>query len=200
MAKYPETLTTLLSYLRKLPGVGSKTAERYGFHLLEWKEENLHHLSTILSEIKSKILYCPKCHCFLDETACYFCDAQKRDPSTLCIVSSAKDVYPIEETKIYKGLYHVLGGLLSPLEGRLPKDLQIEDLKERIVSMQIQDVILALDSTIEGDATSLFLKEEIGKWSAASVYRLAMGIPLGSSLDYIDAGTLAKAFLGKQNF
>lgn len=199
MARYPAHLTTLISYLKKFPGVGSKTAERFAFHLLDWKDAELQDLSSLLSELKKNILSCQICHCLMEETECPFCNLQKRDGSQLCVVSSAKDVYAIEDTKVYKGLYHVTGGLISPIDGRFPEHLKIDEIKQRIHSLQIKDVLLALDSTLEGDATSLFLKDEL-QCADVSVTRLAMGVPVGSSLDYIDGGTLARALLGRQNF
>jgi recombination protein RecR len=199
MAKLPSTLTTLIAFLKKFPGVGSRTAERFAFHLLDWPEDQIAALSQQLSSLKEKITTCDICHCLKDEELCEFCNSQKRDTSILCIVSCAKDVYPIEETRIYKGLYHALGGLLSPMQGHHSDKINLAKIKERVLSLEIKDIILALDSTLEGDATALFLKEEMQDWGVR-VSRLAFGLPLGSSLDYVDGGTLARAFLGRHNF
>ncbi|MEI8329060.1 MAG: recombination mediator RecR [Chlamydiia bacterium] len=199
MAKYPQTMNTLISFFRKFSGVGTKTAERYAFQALNWNQTSLTALGELLLSLKEKIQSCKRCGCLIENLHCTFCDKGTRQTHTLCIISSAKDVYPIEETGVYKGLYHVLGGLLSPLDGRTPKDLQIDQIKERMIKDNIQDVILALDSTLEGDATALYLKEQINRWGG-KVSRPAMGMPMGSSLDYVDGGTLAKAFIGRQNF
>ncbi|MCX6991078.1 MAG: recombination mediator RecR [Chlamydiae bacterium] len=199
MSKYPNAINSLIAYLRKFPGVGSKTAERHAFQLLDWPDTQLQDFAKLLSNFKETIHPCPSCGCLLENALCAFCDPSKRDISSLCIIASPKDVYPIEETRVYKGLYHVIGGLLSPLDGKTPEDLHIGKLKERILKNEIRDVIIALDSTIEGDATALYLKEEMEDWGAR-VTRPAMGMPMGSSLDYIDGGTLARALIGRQNF
>lgn len=199
MAKYPAHLLTLIAYLRKLPGVGSKTAERFAFHLLEWEEKDMQNFSSLLSSLQEKVTYCNQCGCFAEDRICFFCDNPQRDRKTLCIVASPKDVFPIEDMKSYTGLYHILGGLLSPMEGKNPEDLQIHQLQKRIQELETQEVILALDSTLEGDTTSLYLKEELKKEGILAT-RLAFGLPLGSSLDFVDGGTLLRAFSGRQSF
>ena len=199
MTKYPAHLKTLTTYFKKLPGVGSKTAERFSFHLLDWPESELNNFATHLLTLKEKLTTCPTCGCIEEENLCLFCSSTTRDPSSLCIVSNPKDVYPIEDTHVFNGHYHVLGGLISPLDGRSAQDLNTQKLKERIDQFKIKDVILALDSTLEGDATALYLKQELQS-PDLRILRPAMGIPMGSSLDYVDGGTLARALLGRQNF
>lgn len=199
MMKYPTHLKMLISYFKKLPGVGTKTAERFAFQLFNWQENQIQEFSSILSSFKEKIGSCSQCGCLNEENTCDFCDIQKRDFSSLCVISSPKDVYAIEETGVFKGTYHVLGGLISPLEGKSPDDLSLSKLKERISSLCVKDVILALDSTLEGDATALYIKEQLQDLNV-QVLRPAMGIPLGSSFDYIDGGTLARAMMSRQNF
>jgi recombination protein RecR len=199
MAKFPIPIQKLIMQLRKLPGVGSKTAERYAFELLSWNQEATALLSDSLKSIHAEISPCPECLCLKSDLTCEFCDPSKRDPTTLCIVSSAKDIYPIEETRIFRGMYHVLGGMLSPLHGYNTDKFDIGKIKIRIGLLGVKDVVLALDSTLEGDATSLFLKEEI-QGCGVNISRLAFGIPLGSSLDYVDPGTLTRAFLGRHLF
>ena len=192
-------MQTLMTLLRKIPGVGSKTAERYTFHLLEWDQSSLELLSTALNDLRNKVQTCPACHCLKGEDPCDFCNINKREQHTLCIVSSAKDVYPIEDTHTFRGLYHVLEGLFSPLQGYDAHRINVKEIQERILRHGVRDVILALDSTVEGDATALFLKEEMKHWGV-NISRLAFGIPLGSALDYVDAGTLARALLGRHQF
>lgn len=199
MAKYPFDLTQLIAYLKKLPGVGTKTAERFAFQLLEWQDDELKAFSALLSHIKAKITQCPECHCLTDNGLCSFCDSAKRAPSQLCIIASPRDAYSLEETGSYRGYYHVLGGLLSPIDGKTPEHLNLDHLKKRITTLQIKEIIIALDSTLEGDTTSLFLKEQIQGWGLP-VSRLAFGIPIGSSLDFVDGGTLARAMTGRQSF
>lgn len=199
MAKYPLPLIHLISLLKKLPGVGSKTAERFAFHLLEWPSEELAHFSELARNLQETVVHCNTCRCIKDLDACAFCDETKRDTSVLCIISSAKDAYAFEETRAYKGLYHVLGGLLSPLDGKTPDHLDLPRLKQRLTTHGIQEVILALDSTIEGDATALYLKDELQRLGVR-VTRLAFGLPIGSPLEYIDGSTLSRALSGRQNF
>jgi recombination protein RecR len=199
MSKYPSDLLTLIAFLKKLPGVGSKTAERFAFQLLNWSEKQLGDFGTLIAAIKDKICHCPDCSCLMEENQCFFCDPNKRDTQILCIISSAKDAFILEETRSYRGLYHVLGGLLSPLDGRTPEHLQFERLKARIQALSIKEVIIALDSTLEGDATSLYLKQQLGPLSVA-VSRLAFGLPLGSTLDFASGGTLSRALTGRQSF
>ncbi len=199
MARYPTDLAHLIAYLKKLPGVGTKTAERFAFQLLNWKEEELQNFSSLLSQLKEKITQCPDCRCLTDSSDCFFCQSATRDKSQLCIIASPRDAYSIDETGAYRGLFHVIGGLLSPISGKTPEHLNLEHLKRRIVDLQVKEIIIALDSTLEGDTTSLFLKEQIQSWGLP-VSRLAFGIPIGSSLDFVDGGTLARALTGRQIF
>ncbi len=199
MTKYPTDLTQLIAFLKKLPGVGTKTAERYAFQMLGWQQDQLQNLATLLSHLKEKITQCPECRCLTDNGQCFFCNSPLRDKSQLCIIATPRDAYSIDETGAYRGLYHVLGGLLSPIDGKTPDHLNLPHLKKRITELQIKEIIIALDSTLEGDTTSLFLKEQIQLWGLP-VSRLAFGIPIGSSLDFVDGSTLARALTGRQNF
>jgi recombination protein RecR len=199
MTKLPQPLQKLIGHLRKFPGVGSKTAERYAFQLLEWEAPSVEQLAESLKNLRQEITPCPSCNCLKTEDTCEFCSTDKRETSILCIVSSPKDIYPIEEMRSFRGLYHVLEALFSPLDGNNIEKINISKIKKRIDTHQIKDVILALDSTLEGDATALYLKEEMKNWDV-SISRLAFGIPLGSSFEYVDPGTLARAFLGRQKF
>lgn len=199
MSQYPNQILTLIGHLKKLPGVGRKTAERFAFYLLDWKEDDLQKFSEDLSSLKEKVVPCPTCGCLNDASACYFCTSPSRDPSVLCLVSSPRDVYPIEETHAFRGLYHVLGGLLSPLDGRSIDPLSIEKLAKRVKENEVSEVIIAFDSTLEGDATALFIKQELDKIGVKAT-RLAFGLPMGSSLDFVDYGTLEKAFTGRNVF
>ena len=199
MSKLPPPIQKMIAQLRKLPGVGAKTAERYAFRLIEWNTESLELFSQTISSLSKEIEHCPICHCLKGDKPCEFCDTTKRETHALCIVSYAKDIYPIEETHVFKGLYHVLGGVFSPLQGQNIERIDVQKIKNRIELHNIKDVILALDSTLEGDATALFLKEEMKNWNL-SISRLAFGIPLGSALDYVDPGTLTRALLGRLRF
>ncbi|MCE2982155.1 MAG: recombination mediator RecR [Parachlamydia sp.] len=197
--RYPEHLLKLILLLKKLPGVGNKSAERFAFHLLNWPQEHLGEFGEAIRTTKEKLMPCTVCGCLKGEEACYFCDTAKRDTSLICVIATPKDLFSIEETHEYRGLYHVLGGVLSPLDGRGPSDLSVAELKQRIESLDIKEVIIALDSTLEGDATSLYLKQELGALPV-QISRLAFGIPMGSALDYVDGGTLARAFAGRLTY
>ena len=197
MAKFPKPLLSLIAQLQKLPGVGKKTAERFAFQLLEWDSPHLITFAETLKTLREKIPHCNECGCLIDGVICSFCQSNQRDSKFLCVIASPKDAYAIEETGSFLGLYHVLGALLSPLDGKTPETLNVSRLMERIISRQVAEVILAFDSTLEGDATALFLKEHFQK-KGVKVSRLALGLPVGSSLDFIDEGTLSQALEGRQ--
>ncbi|MEM1283522.1 MAG: recombination mediator RecR [Chlamydiota bacterium] len=194
--KYPEHVIMLVNALRRLPGVGNKTAERYAFQMLEWKPDHLAELSQTVGTLHAKTRYCSDCGCLMDEEGCEFCVSDKRDGSTICVVSNIREVFAIEQMGEYKGLYHVLGGLLSPMDGVTSESLRVDELIRRAVNLTVKEVVIALDSTLEGDATALYLKKALSDCSV-KITRLAFGIPMGSSLDYIDGGTLAYALSGR---
>lgn len=196
---YPSHLEKLIQTLRKLPGVGSKSAERYAFEMLDWSQEELNKMGRIIAEIPEKISKCLSCGCLKSESECHFCQPKREEPKVLCILAYPKDAFAIESTHEYKGLYHVLGKLLSPLDGITPSDLEIPKLLDRIEKHEIKEVILALDSTLEGDATALYLKRVLQE-RPVQVSRLAFGIPMGSSIDYVDGGTLARAFAFRSKY
>lgn len=198
MAKYPNEILNLMNYFKKLPGIGAKTAERFVFQLLTWPQEDLKNFSSLVNSLKNQVKFCQNCGCFMSAT-CEFCDSTKRDQQLLCIISSPKDAFAIEQTRTFKGVYHVLKGMISPIDGKSLDPIQLEKVKNRILSLSIKEVILALDSTLEGDATALYLKEKLSK-EGVKVSRLASGLPIGSSLDYVDGSTLARAFSGRHSF
>jgi recombination protein RecR len=214
--KYPTELTPLIASLKKLPGVGTRTAERFAFELLSWPKDQLTSFGEILSSIQEKIFPCKTCGCLTNQGCCTFCDAS-RNHSQLCIIASARDAFAIEETRVYKGLYHVVEHLLSPLDGRHASHLKVERIQERIAQHKIHEIILAFDSTLEGDTTALYIKSQLSntqlKVSSSdplnlifceekqlSISRLAFGLPMGSSLEYIDGSTLTRALDGRQTF
>lgn len=197
--KYPQHFKEIIEVLRQFPGVGTKTAERFAFQMLGWSSEKLARISDVIRSIPEKLQTCPQCGCIQEEKGCLFCQNPRRDKTILCVVSSIRDVFAIEETGEFAGLYHVLDGLLSPMEGKTSEILRIDVLEKRIHSNKIKEVVLALDSTLEGDATALFLKRELEKHSL-NISRPAFGIPLGSSLDFVDSGTLTRAIQGRRQF
>lgn len=196
---YPEPLLKLMGLLRRLPGVGPKTAERYAFELLTWNRGQLDELGEAISSLRSQVTACDQCGALLSEEPCDFCDPEQRTAPVICIVASPKDLYALEETGEYQGFYHVLDGLLSPLHERGAEALHLDKLKERLRDLQIEEAILALDSTLEGDATALYLKEQLEPMEI-SVSRLAFGLPMGSPLEYVDGGTLRRALVGRRGF
>ena len=196
---YPPHLLKLIETLKQLPGVGSKSAERFAFHMLGWKKEALQAMSETISRIPEEIRSCKECGCLMGEHACPFCTLERKNSGSLCIVASARDAIFIERTGEHKGLYHVLGHLLSPLQGIGPDMLQVPQLIGRIQKEGIVDVVIGLDSTLEGDTTALYLKRELEKLGL-SLTRPALGMPMGSAMDYVDGGTLARAFSGRKTF
>ncbi len=199
--RYPPHLLKLIGVLRKLPGVGNKSAERFAFQMLAWTQEQLDEMSHVIRDVPHRLRQCNECGCLMGEEACVFCPPAKRNANVICVIASPRDAFSVEETREYHGLYHVLGGLLSPMEGFHAEKLTIQKLIERINRLQAKEVIIALDSTLEGDATALYLKRELGSLSpAVSTSRLAFGLPMGSSLDYVDGGTLARAMSGRATF
>jgi len=194
--KFPKHLISLINILRRLPGVGNKTAERYAFQMLEWQADHLNEMATAIHELHIKTKFCNECGCLLDEEICIFCSDERTNSGLICVLPTIREVYAIESIGEYRGLYHVLGGLLSPMEGIGPDKLTINKLIGRIKKHNIQEIVIGLDATLEGDATSLYLKKELANLNV-KISRLAFGIPMGSSLDYIDGGTLALAFAGR---
>jgi recombination protein RecR len=199
MEKLPEDLLSLITLLKKLPGVGIRTAERFAFEFLSWPKEDLDALSELLSAAQGKVPPCPECGCLTNRGNCSFCGSA-RGTSQLCLIASARDAFAIEATKSYRGLYHVVEHLLSPLDGRHASTLRLDRIEERIAKHSIRELIIAFDSTLEGDTTALFLKKHLVSRPELKVSRLAFGLPVGSSLEYIDGGTLTRALAGRQTF
>jgi len=196
---YPPHLLRLIEMFKKFPGIGSKSAERLVFTLMSWPEEQQKLFAEAVLGVKQKIKTCATCGVLVGEEACTFCDSAQRETETLCIVAFPKDVFLIDQTRQYRGLYHVLGGVISPIERITIPDATLQRLKERIMQHHVKEIILALDSTLEGDATALYLKKVLGKENL-SISRLAFGLPMGSSLDFIDGGTLTRALQGRFTF
>jgi len=194
--RYPAELERLIEVFKQLPGVGSKSAERYAFHVLDWPDAQLHDMGQVLATLHEHLQSCTKCGCLMADGQCGVCNDTRRDVQILCVVASAKDVFAIDNTGEYRGSFHVLGGLLSPMQGSGPEQLRFQELVDRIEEQSVTEVIVALDATLEGDATALFLKQELEPLGVA-VSRLAFGLPMGSSLDFVDRDTLSRAFSGR---
>ncbi|HSX26070.1 MAG TPA: recombination mediator RecR [Chlamydiales bacterium] len=195
--RFPEDLLTLIAHLKKLPGVGTRTAERFAFEFLHWPQDSLTELGHLLTSIQEKIPPCPTCGCLTHQGACYFCNSPHRDPTSLCILASPRDAYAIEETQSFRGLYHVIEHLLSPLDGRNTQTLRVDRILSRIQQHNVREAIIAFDATLEGDTTALFLKSQLAR-PHLTISRLALGLPIGTNLEYIDSGTLGRALTGRQ--
>jgi recombination protein RecR len=194
--KYPQHLLKLIDVLKKFPGVGTKSAERFAFEMMSWSSSKIEEMAHIIQQSPLKLTHCRDCGCLTDSQSCSFCHSSATRLPVLCLVGMPRDVFAIESTHEFKGFYHVLGALLSPMHGIGPDKLNIQTLRQRIVDLNIQELIIALDSTLEGDATTLYLKQELGSLNL-SISRLAFGLPMGSSLDYVDGGTLAHALASR---
>lgn len=197
--KYPPHLLRLIDVLRKLPSVGTKSAERFAFEIMSWPRAKIEEMADVIKLTPTMLKHCFECGCLADVDGCFFCASAEFRAASLCIVGSARDVFAVESTHEFKGFYHVLGALLSPIKGTGPEELDIKKLKKRIVDLKIEELIIALDSTLEGDATSLYLKQELDPLNL-SISRLAFGLPMGSSLEYVDSGTLTRALSARGKF
>tara|TARA_B100001250_G_scaffold28061_1_gene23050 strand:+ start:699 stop:1292 length:594 start_codon:yes stop_codon:yes gene_type:complete len=194
MSLYPKSANKLIDQLSKLPGVGRKTAQRLAFYILKSDEEDNINLSDAIKDIKSKIIFCESCGMMTENNICDICTDSNRDRNVICVVEQPQDIYPFEKTNTYKGKYHVLGGVLSPLDGIGPEDLNLERLYIKIEDGM--EVILATNPSIEGDTTCLYLAKKLEDMGA-KVTRLARGLPVGSDLEYMDDLTLVRAMEGR---
>lgn len=192
-----KTLNNLIGALSKLPGIGPKTATRLAFFILRMPAEEAEELADAIRKVKAEVKVCKECGNYADEEICDICSDQRRDRSTLCVVADPRDVIAIENTREYRGLYHVLGGVLSPLDGVGPEQLRIRELLDRLKESDIKEVIIALSPTVEGEATAIYLAKLI-KPLGIKVTRIAPGIPVGGELDYADPATLIKSLEGRR--
>lgn len=189
-------LEQLIEALRCLPGVGPKTAQRMAFQLLERSRQNGKNLARVLHDAMEQINHCQKCRTFSESDLCKLCSASNRDASLLCIVESPTDMVAIEQIGMFRGLYFVLMGHLSPLDGIGPEELGIKQLNTLLAENKIKEVILATNPTVEGEATAHYISELVKQY-AIKVTRIAHGVPLGGELEFIDSGTIAHAFAGR---
>jgi recombination protein RecR len=197
MPTYPRPLARLLEELEKLPGVGPKTAQRLALHLLAGRQEDAAALAEAILEIKAKIHPCPVCFNFTDSDLCAICADPQRDQAVLCVVSDPRDLLAVERAGDYRGRYHVLQGLISPMDGVGPDALRIRELLDRVREGQIAEVILATNPTVEGDATAMYLAGLL-KPLGVKVSRIALGLPAGGDLDYADDLTISRSLQGRR--
>lgn len=192
------SIETLIETFESLPGIGRKSAERIAFHILEHMSvDETRSMTDKILEVKSKICLCESCQNLTDSSPCKICSSLKRDRTTICVVESPKDVSAIENTNEYNGLYHVLHGALSPMDGISPDDLKINELLLRLTDGTVKEVIMATNPTVSGTATAVYLSKLLAPFDV-SVTRIAHGIPVGSDLEYADKITLIKAIEGRQ--
>jgi recombination protein RecR len=198
MPDFAPPISRLIEELKHLPGIGQKTAQRLAFFLLRADRGQALALSEAIREAKEKIRECSVCNNITDTDPCYFCTAPQRDKKTICVVEEAPNISAIEKTREYSGMYHVLGGALSPLQGRGPEQLKIKSLIERLKGGTVEEIIIATNPTAEGEATAVYLSKLI-KPLGVRVTRIAMGIPVGSELEYADEVTMVKAMEGRRD-
>ncbi|MBR2791805.1 MAG: recombination protein RecR [Erysipelotrichaceae bacterium] len=193
---YPSSLEKLIELFRSLPSVGRKTAERYAMAVLEMPEENVEAFSRQMMDVLRKIRKCPVCGNITESEKCEICSDENRDHTVICVVQQPRDVMALERLGQFKGVYHVLHGAISTVKGVLPEDINIESLFSRIDD-NTKEIIIATNSTLEGDTTALYLTKRLRSYENITVTRLASGLPSGGNLDYADDVTLMRAFQGR---
>jgi len=195
-AKYPEPMGRLIAEFTKMPGVGPKSAQRLAFYVLQTSDGEIKGLIDALQETKKKVGFCSNCFNISVEDPCEICGDENRDRTKICVVALSQDLIAIEKTREYNGLYHVLGGVISPLDGIGPENLRIKELLKRLAK-DVKEVILALNPTVEGEATVIYLTKLL-KPLGVMMTRIAYGLPVGSDMDYADEVTLTKSFEGRR--
>ncbi|MBO5530488.1 MAG: recombination protein RecR [Bacilli bacterium] len=195
--KFPNSLEELIECFKLLPGIGEKNAERLSFAVLQFSEENANKFSTAINNVKTKIVKCEKCNNLTEDSKlCLVCADETRDSSTICVVESTKDLILFEKSNAFKGKYHVLEGLISPLEGINPEDIKINQLINRIKDEDIKEVILALNMSMEGETTALYITKLL-EGTDVTVTKIAAGIPVGADMEYLDSLTIQRALEGR---
>lgn len=197
MPAMPAALAALIEQLVRLPGVGPKTAQRLAFHVLKAPREEAAALAEAVVALKDRTRLCQRCFNLCEAELCGVCTDARRDPSILCVVEEINDLLAIEKTREFRGLYHVLGGSLSPLDGRGPEQIRVKEFQARLESSEVREVILATNPNVEGEATALYLLRVL-KPFPVKVTRIARGLPMGGDLEYADEATLARALEGRR--
>ncbi|HXY03738.1 MAG TPA: recombination mediator RecR [Terriglobales bacterium] len=197
MAKFAEPMTRLIEELKKLPGIGSKTAQRLAFHILRSTDDDAEALAAAVRDVKASLRLCSICNNITDIDPCVYCNSPTRNQRLVCVVEEPTNIAAIEKTKHFNGVYHVLHGSISPLNGIGPEQLRISGLKKRVESGEIDEVILATNPTVEGEATATYLSGHLRR-AGVKVTRIAMGIPVGSDIEYADEITMLKSIEGRR--
>ena len=199
--QYPsQLLEKTVQEFAKLPGIGRKTALRLVLHLLRQEEEEVSQLADAISRMRKEVRRCKVCHNISDSELCPICSNPRRDGSTICVVENIQDVMAVENTQQFHGLYHVLGGVISPMDGIGPSDLEIESLVERVSKGEVKEVILALSSTMEGDTTNFYIFRKLAPYHDVKISIIARGISVGDELEYTDEVTLGRSILNRTVF
>ncbi len=197
--KYPEALEEIIIHLKRLPGIGRRTAERLALAMLKWKGEKIIAFGESLQKLPLTVTFCPECGGLAEnDEKCLICQAPGRDTKLLCVLEDFSQIMSIESSSYYKGLYHVLGGKLSPLQNRSAADLNIDTLLQRIDKLEIREIILALSPDVEGQATAVYIANLL-KDKAVKITRLAQGLPAGADISFADAATIGAALTGRRN-
>jgi recombination protein RecR len=194
---YEGVIQELIDELGRLPGVGPKSAQRIAFYLLQADEDQAKRLAGVLTEVKERVRFCEKCGNVAEADLCNICRDPRRSKASICVVEESKDVQAIERTREFKGLYHVLGGAISPIEGIGPDNLRIKELVARLADPEIKEIIIATDPNLEGEATATYLTRMLSPMGI-TISRLASGLPVGGDLEYADEITLGRAFEGRR--
>lgn len=194
---YALPIAKLIEEFSKLPGIGKRSAERLAFHVLKQPKENVERFSKALIDAKEKITFCPVCQSLTDTTPCSICQNPKRDASVICVVENPKDILAMEKTKEFSGVYHVLHGVISPIDGIGPDDIKIKELLLRTKDGNVKEIIMATNPSIEGEATAMYISN-LFKNFGVKVTRIAHGLPVGGELEYADEITLTRALEGRQ--
>jgi len=197
LASYARPVERLITELSKLPSIGPKSAQRIAFHVVRSRPDDARSLADALREVKERIRPCKRCFNLTESEECDICTDPRRDPSVICAVEDPYDIGPIERTGEYRGLYHVLGGALSPLDGIEPEDLRIAELVERVGKEETKEIVVATNPNTTGEATALFIAQEL-EGTSVRVTALASGLPVGGDLEYADEVTLGRAFAGRR--
>jgi len=194
---YDGAIQDLIDELGRLPGIGPKSAQRIAFHIIQSERVDVTRLADVLRTVKERVKFCTECGNISEEDLCRICQDPRRDASIICVVEEPKDVMAIEKTREFRGKYHVLGGAISPIDGVGPENLRIRELMIRLGNTEIQEIIIATDPNLEGEATASYLIRQI-KPLGVKVSRLASGLPVGGDLEYADEVTLGRAFEGRR--
>lgn len=196
MNYYSTQVTNLIEELRRLPGIGSKSAQRLAFHIINMPEEHVEHLAKVLVTARKEIRYCKYCCTLTDSEVCPICSSSKRDHSTIMVVEHTKDLAAYEKTGQYEGVYHVLQGTLVPSLGKGPQDIRFKELEQRLDHSDVRELILATGSSLDGEATAMYITKKV-KPRGIKITRIASGVPIGGELEYIDEVTLSRALEGR---